>query len=135
VFVSSHLMSEMAITADHLIVIGQGRLIVETSMVDFIRSSSQNHVRVRTSQPNELIRLLAANGATTKGEPGTDGALSVTGLDCSTIGDLAAAHSIGLRELSPQQPSLEDAFMEMTHDVVDYRAEVTSDLALTGVGA
>src|SRR5205807_9408819 len=59
VFVSSHLMSEMALTADHLIVVGQGRLIVETSMADFIRSSSQNYVRVRTPQPDELIRLLA----------------------------------------------------------------------------
>jgi len=126
VFVSSHLMSEMAITADHLIVIGQGRLIVETSMADFIRSSSQNHVRVR---------LLAAHGATTKEASGTDGALSVTGLDCPTIGDLAAAHHIGLRELSPQQPSLEDAFMEMTRDAIDYRAEVTPERALTGVGA
>jgi ABC-2 type transport system ATP-binding protein len=135
VFVSSHLMSEMAITADHLIVIGQGRLIAETSMADFIRSSSQNHVRVRTPQPTELIRLLAAHGATTKEEPGMDGALSVIGLDCPTIGDLAAAHQIGLRELSPQQPSLEDAFMEMTHDVVDYRAEVSPERALTEVGA
>lgn len=135
VFVSSHLMSEMAITADHLIVIGQGRLIVETSMADFILSSSQNHVRVRTPQPKALIRLLAAHGATTKEEPGTDGALSVVGLDCPTIGDLAAAHSIGLRELSPQQPSLEDAFMEMTHDAVDYRAEVSPERTLTGVGA
>src|SRR5207302_3186849 len=135
VFVSSHLMSEMAITADHLIVIGQGRLIVETSMADFILSSSQNHVRVRTPQPDALIRLLAAHGASTKEEPGMDGALSVTGLDCPTIGDLAAAHSIGLRELSPQQPSLEDAFMEMTHDAVDYRAEVTPERTLAGVGA
>jgi ABC-2 type transport system ATP-binding protein len=135
VFVSSHLMSEMAITADHLIVIGQGRLIAETSMADFIRSSSQNHVRVRTPQPSELTRLLAAHGATTKAEPGMDGALSVTGLDCATIGDFAAAHHISLHELSPQQPSLEEAFMEMTHDVVDYRAEVSPERALTGVGA
>src|ERR671932_1986491 len=72
VFVSSHLMSEMAITADHLIVIGQGRLIAETSMADFIRSSSQNHVRVRTPQPTELIRLMAAHGATAREEPGMD---------------------------------------------------------------
>jgi ABC-2 type transport system ATP-binding protein len=135
VFVSSHLMSEMAITADHLIVIGQGRLIVETSMADFILSSSKNHVRVRTPQPRELIHLLSAHGGTTREEPGMDGALSVTGLDCPAIGDLAAAHQIGLHELSPQQPSLEDAFMEMTHDAVDYRAEVRSDFALTAVGA
>jgi ABC-2 type transport system ATP-binding protein len=135
VFVSSHLMSEMAITADHLIVIGQGRLIAETSTAAFIRGSSKNYVRVRTSQPRELMRLLAVHAATTKAEPGMDGALSVIGLDCATIGDLAAAHHIGLRELSPQQPSLEDAFMEMTHDVVDYRAEVVPDLALAGTGA
>ena len=135
VFVSSHLMSEMAITADYLIVIGQGRLIAETSMADFILSSSKNHVRVRTPQPSELIRLLAAHGATTTEDAGTDGALSVTGLDCPAIGDLAAAHRIGLRELSPQQPSLEDAFMEMTRDAVDYRAEITPELQLTGIGA
>jgi ABC-2 type transport system ATP-binding protein len=135
VFVSSHLMSEMAITADHLIVIGQGRLIAETSMADFIRSSSQNHVRVRTPQPDALIRLLTAQGATARDEPGTDGALSVTGLDCAAIGDLAAAHSISLHELSPQRPSLEDAFMEMTHDVVDYRAEIEPDHARIGTGA
>jgi ABC-2 type transport system ATP-binding protein len=101
-------------------------------MADFIQSSSKNHVRVRTPQPTELTRLLAAHGATTKEEPGTDGALSVIGLDCAVIGDLATASHIGLRELSPQQPSLEDAFMEMTHDVVDYRAEVVPDLALSG---
>jgi ABC-2 type transport system ATP-binding protein len=135
VFVSSHLMSEMAITADHLIVIGQGRLIAETSMADFIRSSSQNHVRIRTPQPNELTRLLAAHGATVREELGMDGALSVTGLDCVAIGDLATAHHIALHELSPQQPSLEEAFMEMTHDVVDYRAEISPERTLTGVGA
>src|SRR5947209_10872069 len=101
VFVSSHLMSEMALTADHLLVIGRGRMIAETSMADFILGSSQNHVRIRTTQSAQLIQLLAAHGATTKEEPGTDGTLSVTGLDCSTIGDLAAAHSIGLRQLAP----------------------------------
>jgi ABC-2 type transport system ATP-binding protein len=133
VFVSSHLMSEMAITADHLIVIGQGRLIAETSMADFIHGSSQNHVRVRTPQPTELIPLLTHHGAAIKEEPGLDGALAVTGLGCAAIGDLAAAHSISLHELSPQRPSLEDAFMEMTHDAVDYRAEVAPTPA--GIGA
>jgi ABC-2 type transport system ATP-binding protein len=133
VFVSSHLMSEMAITADHLIVIGQGRLIAETSMAEFIRNSSKNHVRVRTPQPNELIRLLAHHGAIVREEPGMDGALSVTELGCAAIGDLAAAHHISLHELSPQRPSLEDAFIEMTHDVVDYRAEVAPTRAAIGV--
>ena len=104
-------------------------------MANFIHSSSKNHVRVRTPQPTELTRLLTHHGGTINVEPDMDGALSITGLDCAAIGDLAAAHHISLHELSPQLPSLEEAFMEMTRDVVDYRAEVVPDPVPIGIGA
>jgi ABC-2 type transport system ATP-binding protein len=121
VFVSSHLMSEMALTADHLIVIGRGKLIAASSVEEFIQSSSHNSVRVRTPQTAALVALLDAHGASTHVDP--DGALSVTGMDCASIGDLAAASGIALHELSPQEASLEDAFMEMTHDSVEYQTD------------
>jgi ABC-2 type transport system ATP-binding protein len=132
VFVSSHLMSEMAITADHLIVIGRGRLIAAASVADFVQQSSHNYVRVRTPQPDRLIHALAAEQATTDVE--ADGSLAVSGLDCAAIGDLAAARQIPLHELSPQLASLEQAFMELTHDSVDYHAEA-SDPRLVAKGA
>jgi ABC-2 type transport system ATP-binding protein len=122
VFVSSHLMSEMALTADHLIVIGRGKLIAATSVEDFIARSSENYVRVRSDQADRLLPLLDAATSVDL----TDGALHVSGLDCRAIGDIAAAHSIVLHELSPQMASLEEAFMELTHDSVDYSADVTT---------
>jgi ABC-2 type transport system ATP-binding protein len=118
VFVSSHLMSEMALTADHLIVIGRGRLMAESSVSEFIERSSHNSVRVRSPQGQRLARLLTADGATVEAD--RDGVLSVTGADEAAIGELAAAHGLTLHELSPQSASLEEAFMELTHDSVDY---------------
>jgi ABC-2 type transport system ATP-binding protein len=120
VFVSSHLMSEMALTADHLIVIGRGKLIAATSVAEFIARSSDNYVLVRTDQADRLLPLLDAATSVDL----VDGALHVSGLDCRTIGDIAAAHFIALHELSPQMASLEDAFMELTHDSVEYTADV-----------
>jgi ABC-2 type transport system ATP-binding protein len=120
VFVSSHLMSEMALTADHLIVIGRGKLIAATSVAEFIARSSDNYVLVRTEQADRLLPLLDAATSVDL----VDGALHVGGLDCRTIGDIAATHFIALHELSPQMASLEDAFMELTHDSVDYTADV-----------
>jgi ABC-2 type transport system ATP-binding protein len=120
VFVSSHLMSEMALTADHLIVIGRGKLIAATSVAEFIARSSDNYVLVRTDQADRLLPLLDAATAVDR----VDGALHVSGLDCRTIGDIAAAHFIAIHELSPQMASLEEAFMELTHDSVDYNADV-----------
>jgi ABC-2 type transport system ATP-binding protein len=120
VFVSSHLMSEMALTADHLIVIGRGKLIAATSVAEFIARSSDNYVLVRTDQADRLLPLLDAATSVDL----VDGALHVSGLDCRTIGDIAATHFIALHELSPQMASLEDAFMELTHDSVDYTADV-----------
>jgi ABC-2 type transport system ATP-binding protein len=120
VFVSSHLMSEMALTAEHLIVIGRGKLIADTSVEEFIRSSAQNYVRVRSPQSPDLLQAVRARGAQAHVE--ADGAVAVSGLDIAEIGDLALATGIALHELSPQHASLEEAFMELTRDSVEYQA-------------
>jgi ABC-2 type transport system ATP-binding protein len=122
VFVSSHLMSEMALTADRLIVIGRGTLIADTTVQEFIDGSSQNHVRVRSPRAPALAALLVEHGATASVDP--SGALEVTGMDRSAIGDLAAAHQIALHELAEHDASLEEAFMELTKDSVQFRAHV-----------
>jgi ABC-2 type transport system ATP-binding protein len=121
VFVSSHLMSEMALTADHLIVVGKGRLIADASTAEVIAGSSLNSVLVRSPKITDLKLILDRQGAQTTNE--SDGALRVTGIEPAEIGDLAAGAGIALHELSPQQASLEAAFMELTHDSVDYRPE------------
>jgi ABC-2 type transport system ATP-binding protein len=120
IFVSSHLMSEMALTAEHLIVIGRGRLIADAPTAEVIQLSSGTHVRVRSPQAAALAKLIIANGgdATT----GPDSALAVTGMTSEAIGELAAANRVVLHELSLAQASLEQAFMELTEDAVDYRA-------------
>jgi ABC-2 type transport system ATP-binding protein len=124
VFLSSHLMSEMALTADHLIIIGRGRLIRDISVGDFVRESSNNVVRVRSPQANRLRGLVLACHATiASAEPGR---LDVDGLTAEQIGRIAALHGIVLSELTPQTASLEDAFMELTHDEVEYRRPATS---------
>jgi ABC-2 type transport system ATP-binding protein len=120
VFVSSHLMNEMAVTADHLIVIGRGRLLRDEGVSDFVESSSQRWVLVRSPQLNELSTLLKAAGAQVR--VGTEESIEVTGPDSSAIGDLAAANGLTLHELATQRPSLEDAFMDLTRDSVAFRA-------------
>ena len=120
VFVSSHLMSEMALTADRLIVIGRGVLIADTTVQEFIDGSSRNHVRVRAPRPEKLVALLREHGATATTDP--TGALEVTGMECSAIGELAGAHQLVLHELSEQDASLEEAFMELTKDSVQFHA-------------
>lgn len=130
VFVSSHLMAEMALTADHVIVIGRGRLLAETSVEDLIRGSSQNYVRVRSPKAAQLAALVIAKGGSSHVEAG--GALAVTGIDAPAIGDLAGANGIVLHELSPQEPSLEEAYMELTHDSVEYRAGTPAAAVSTG---
>ncbi|HEY1831030.1 MAG TPA: ATP-binding cassette domain-containing protein [Acidimicrobiales bacterium] len=127
VFVSSHLMSEMALTADHLVVIGRGRLIAEMAVDDFIAQSSQQFVRIRTPQPGQFTEAMHANGATVVREE--DGALSVAGLNAQEIGDIAYEQRLALHELSPQMASLEEAFMELTQDSVDYRPSGTTSPA------
>ncbi|MEV1009998.1 ATP-binding cassette domain-containing protein [Streptomyces sp. NPDC049881] len=120
VFVSSHLMSEMALTADHLVVIGRGRLLADTSMTRFIEENSATFVRVRTPDPERMRDLLTRIGASPGQE--ADGALTVPGSDAARIGELAHEHRLPLHELSVQQASLEEAFMRLTHETVEYQA-------------
>ncbi|KNB50434.1 ABC transporter ATP-binding protein [Streptomyces caatingaensis] len=125
VFVSSHLMSEMALTADHLIVIGRGQLLADMSVEDFIAANSAGFARVRTpdGEPEgreKLTSALVEAGGQVLPEP--DGALRVTGLALPRISDLAHAADIRLWELSPHQASLEEAYMRMTQAAVDYRS-------------
>ena len=123
VFLSSHLMSEMALTAEHLIVIGRGRLIADLSVADFVRRASKDTVRVRSPQASELAAALATDGVTV--EPDDGGALLVTGLTAEQVGEAAAAHGLVLHELTPLQASLEEAFMDVTRDDVEFHAALT----------
>lgn len=118
VLVSSHLMSEMAQTADHLVVIGRGRLIADTSMAAFMDANGERTLLVRAAEPAPFARLLTAAGATVR--DGLESALVVSGMTGGEIGRLAAYHGVVLSELSPQQASLEDAFMELTKDSIEY---------------
>jgi ABC-2 type transport system ATP-binding protein len=141
VFVSSHLMSEMENTADHLIVIGRGSLLADCTMDEFIARSSGQTVRVRTPQPDLLAKAVseaaasaaafdtavtpAGAAATAKGPTATandDGSLIVHGLTAAQVGDLAFDHGVRLHELTVVRASLEEAFMELTADSVEYRA-------------
>jgi ABC-2 type transport system ATP-binding protein len=119
VFVSSHLMSEMALTAEHLIVIGRGRLLADTSTTDFINQNSTGSVRVRTPQVEAMLDALTGAGAKATQ---VDGFISVDGLTTDAVGDLAAKHQLTIHELFAQRSSLEEAFMEMTRDSVEYHA-------------
>ncbi len=120
VFVSSHLMSEMALTADHLVIIGQGKLMADTSMAEFIAQNSWSGVRVRTPDHERMREALASAGHTALVAP--DGALEVDGANTAQLGELAARHQVVLHELSPQQASLEEAFMQLTAESVEYHA-------------
>ena len=124
VLVSSHLMSEMALTADHLLVIGKGRLIADTSVDEFVRSSSQQSVHVRSPQAAELAARCRQAGATVAGPDAGTGpdVIEITGMGSAEVGRLAAAHGIALAELTPVRASLEEAFMELTRDSVEYQA-------------
>ena len=120
IFVSSHLMSEMAQTADHLIVIGRGKLIADTSVEDFVRRASGTAVRVRSPQVARLRELIAADGVVVNAvEPGV---LEVSGLTTEQIGEAAAANGVVLHELTGVQASLEQAFMELTKEEVEFKA-------------
>jgi ABC-2 type transport system ATP-binding protein len=122
IFVSSHLMNEMAVTADHLIVIGRGKLIADSATQDVIARSSGESVRVRTPDADRLAPLITAEGATVSAvTEGPDaGALLVTGLPAARIGELAASASVVLHELSPQLATLEEAFMELTAGSLEF---------------
>ncbi|MBB4905603.1 ABC transporter ATP-binding protein [Actinophytocola algeriensis] len=117
VLVSSHLMSEMALTAQHLLVIGRGRLIADTDIEDFLRTHGTESVLVRSAEPDRLARLLRRAGADLESEVD---ALVVSRLTAREIGKLAAAEGIALSELHPRRGSLEDVFMALTNDAVEY---------------
>jgi ABC-2 type transport system ATP-binding protein len=137
VLVSSHLMSEMALTADHLLVIGRGRLIADTSADEFVRSSSRQSVHVRSPRAAELAARCRKAGATVRAgatsrvaaapvagpDARTDpDVIEITGMGSAEVGRLAAADGIALSELIPVKASLEEAFMELTRDSVEYQA-------------
>jgi ABC-2 type transport system ATP-binding protein len=122
VFVSSHLMSEMALTADHLIVIGRGKLIADTSVDDFVARASQKAVLVRSPELERLRHLLA--GPAVSFVEADRGAVEVHGLTAEQVGDAAAEAGIALHELSPVQASLEEAFMNLTRDEIEFGAEM-----------
>jgi ABC-2 type transport system ATP-binding protein len=132
VLVSSHLMSEMALTAEHLIVIGRGRLIADTSMAEFVARAAGDVVRVRAGEAEKLHGLLAgADVSVAAGEPGV---LTVTGLSGERIGRIAAEHGIALSELTPQQASLEEAFMQLTQDAVEFQSPAVQLVGAGGEG-
>jgi ABC-2 type transport system ATP-binding protein len=122
VFVSSHLMSEMENTADHLIVVGKGKLIANCSMSDFLARSSGSAVRVKTPSPDSLVLAIAAEEGSATTEK--DGTLLVQGMAAEKVGDIAFEKGIRLHELTTVRASLEEAFMELTADSVEYRADV-----------
>ena len=131
VFVSSHLMSEMAQTADHLIVIGRGELIADTSVTEFIQRATVSSVRVRTPEAARLRDLTAGPDVTVSSDEA--GVLTVTGMASDQVGITAAEHGITVYELVPQQASLEEAFLQLTQDTVEYKAPDTST-ELAGAG-
>ena len=125
VFLSSHLMSEMEETAEHIVVIGRGQLIADANIEDFTRNSTSSHVRVVSPRSSDLVPLLRQAGAAVVEAPE---ALTVTGVESGWIGRIAAEHGIELHELTPRRASLEAAFMELTGDSVEYRATAASTL-------
>jgi ABC-2 type transport system ATP-binding protein len=131
VFLSSHLMSEMSLTAEHLIIIGRGHLIRDVSIADFVRESSKKIVRVRSPQATELREIvLGPDVRVSSDEPSV---LEIEGLTSDQIGQAAAHNGLVLHELTPQQVSLEEAFMELTRGEVEYRTgtpsiDTTSDI-------
>ena len=127
VFVSSHLMSEMALTAEHLIVVGRGRLIADTTTQEFLEQASGNVVRVRTPQADALRgQLLGPDVSIVVVEPSL---LEVHGLTAQRIGEIAARHNVVLHELTPQQVSLEEAFMDLTRDDIEFKAGTIDEAA------
>jgi ABC-2 type transport system ATP-binding protein len=127
VLVSSHLLSETALMADDLVVIGRGQLIASGPIDDFVKSSTGSWVLVRTPDSHKLIPLLAAAGATVEG---TDGALTVRGMTAQQIGELAHTNSVRLHELASREATLEEAFLQATGGYQEYNAEVADEGSL-----
>ena len=133
VFVSSHLMSEMALTAERLIVVGRGRLIAETTVEEFVREASSDVVRVRTPDAPRLREALAGDGVSVVSEQRD--VLQVHGLRSEEIGEVAAAEGLVLHELTPEHASLEEAFMRLTEDAVEYHASAPAERATVEAAA
>lgn len=132
VFLSSHLMSEMALTADHLIVIGRGRIIADAPISEILDGQGQTRARVRTDRPTDLVRALAADGVFSQQlEPEL---LEITGADSRRIAEVALQRQILLYELTPLQASLEDAYMQLTSDEVEYHSHALTQ-APAGAGS
>jgi ABC-2 type transport system ATP-binding protein len=121
VFVSSHLMSEMALTAEHLIVIGRGRLIADTSVDEFVQGASKHSVRVRSPQAERLVELIA--GPDVQVDPVESSVIEIRGLSSEQVGTTAAENGIVLYELTSQRASLEEAFMELTRDSLEFHTD------------
>ncbi|GAA1711172.1 ABC transporter ATP-binding protein [Isoptericola hypogeus] len=121
VFLSSHLMSEVALTADHVLVIGKGRILADMTVQDLLDGASARTVRVRSPQSGVLAEALRREGAEVTA--GDDGALEVAGVDAARVGETAAAAGVVLHELTPTVSTLEEAYMELTADAVEYRSE------------
>ena len=130
VLVSSHLISEMSLTADRLVVIGRGRLIAETTVADFVARSGRGAIKLITPDRSEFASALAAAGAEI--DDGEAGTLTVEGLTAAQIGDLAAERGLRVHELTPVAASLEDAFMELTQDEVEFRPSAIATAAVAG---
>ena len=124
VFVSSHLMSEMALVADHLIIVGRGRVLADTTVADLVRQAGGDTLVVAAADPAGLRRVLAGPGVEITGQPGSE-QLTVTGLPARAIGLKAAEHGIALFELTAKSVSLEEAFMDLTKESVEYHAATT----------
>lgn len=127
VFVSSHLMSEMAMTAERLVIIGRGRLIADTTVADLINQASIGQIHLRTPAADQLGELLATRGGTVTSVAADQ--LDVTGISSEAIGDLAAAHGIPLYESTPRSASLEEAYMALTSSSVEYRDTTAAHLS------
>jgi len=127
VLLSSHLMSEMQLTAEHLIVIGRGRLIADLPLDEFVRRHSGQSVRVRSPHADELVRILA--GTDVAVEPIAPGVVDIEGMAADEIGLIAAERQIVLYELTPHHASLEQAYMDLTRDEAEYRADTQGALA------
>jgi ABC-2 type transport system ATP-binding protein len=128
VFVSSHLMSEMALVASHLIVIGRGKILADSGIEDFIDRAAEARVRVRSPELARLQALLTAAGANAAI---SDGAMEVTGVSIESVGEAAAANGIVLHELTGRKASLEDAFMKLTGDALDFRSVIADDASVS----
>lgn len=122
VFLSSHLMSEMAQTADHIIVLGRGRILADAPVEQILAGATRNAVRVRTPQVEELARAISSADVTVTGVEAQ--LIEVTGLTAAQVGEIAARTGVVLHELTPLSASLEEAYLELTHDEVEYRTEV-----------